>query len=83
MECVGLRREIQTVEIDPMEPDELVKWVNDNLPFLEGTEQRAVGTLAMMVRDYADFMEENNTVDELFNMFISMRYKELIDGGLH
>jgi hypothetical protein len=36
-----------------------------------------------MVRDYADFMEENNTVDELFNMFISMRYKELIDGGLH
>jgi len=28
-------------------------------------------------------MEENNTVDELFNMFISMRYKELIDGELH
>jgi len=50
---------------------------------LEGTEQRAIGTLAMMVRDYSEFMEENNTVDELFNMFISMRYKELIDGELH
>ena len=78
-----MKREIQTVEIDPMEPDELVKWVNNNLPFLEGTEQRAIGTLAMMVRDYSEFMEENNTVDELFNMFISMRYKELIDGELH
>lgn len=78
-----MKREIQTVEIDPMEPDELAKWVNNNLPFLEGTEQRAIGTLAMMVRDYSEFMEENNTVDELFNMFISMRYKELMDGELH
>ena len=78
-----MKREIQTVEIDPMEPDELAKWVNNNLPFLEGTEQRAIGTLAMMARDYSEFMEENNTVDELFSMFISMRYKELIEGELH
>jgi hypothetical protein len=37
----------------------------------------------MMVRDYSDFMEENNTVDELFSMFISMRYKEVMDKELH
>ena len=78
-----MKREIQTVEIDPMEPDELAKWVNNNLPFLEGTEQRAVGTLAMMVRDYSEFMEMNDTADDLFNIFISMKYKELLDGGLH
>ncbi len=66
-----------------MEPEELARWVTDNLPFLEGAEQRAIGTLAMMVRDYSDFMEENSTVDELFSMFISMRYKELMDKELH
>jgi hypothetical protein len=66
-----------------MEPEDLAKWVSDNLPFLEGDDQRAIGTLAMMVRDYSEFMEENNTVDELFSMFISMRYKEIIDKDLH
>jgi hypothetical protein len=78
-----LKQGTQSVEIDPMEPAELARWVNDNLPLLEGTEQRAIGTLAMMVRDYSDFMEENSTVDELFSMFISMRYKELMDKELH
>ena len=78
-----MKQGTQSVEIDPMEPEELAKWVNDNLPLLEGTEQRAIGTLAMMVRDYSDFMEENSTVDELFSMFISMRYKELMDKELH
>lgn len=73
----------RTVEVDPMEPEDLAKWVSDNLPFLEGDDQRAIGTLAMMVRDYSEFMEENNTVDELFSMFISMRYKEIIDKDLH
>lgn len=78
-----MSREIQTIEIDPMEPEELAKWVSDNLPYLDGMEKRAIGTLALMVMDYSEFMEENNTVDELFNMFISMRYKELKDGELH
>ena len=78
-----MKQGTQSVEIDPMEPEELARWVNDNLPLLEGTEQRAIGTLAMMVRDYSDFMEENNTVDALFSMFISMRYKEVIDKALH
>ena len=78
-----MKQEIQSVEIDFMEPEELAKWVNDNLPFLEGTEKKVIGTLAMMVRDYSEFMEENNTVDELFGMFISMRYKELMDKELH
>ena len=78
-----MKQGTQSLEIDPMEPEELARWVNDNLPLLEGTEQRAIGTLAMMVRDYSDFMEENSTVDELFSMFISMRYKELMDKELH
>jgi hypothetical protein len=37
----------------------------------------------MMVRDYSEFMEMNDTADDLFNIFISMKYKELLDGGLH
>lgn len=78
-----MKKEIQSVEIDFMEPEELAKWVNDNLPFLEGTEKKVIGTLAMMVRDYSEFMEGNNTVDELFSVFISMRYKELMDKELH
>jgi hypothetical protein len=80
---VGLKKEIQSVEIDPMEPEELANWVNNNLPYFQGEDQRAVGTLAMMVRDYSEFMEMNDTADDLFNIFISMKYKELLDGGLH
>lgn len=78
-----MKQEMRVTEIDPMEPEELAQWVSDNLPHMDGIEKRAIGTLAMMVIDYSDFMEENNTVDELFNMFISMRYKELMDRDLH
>lgn len=66
-----------------MEPEDLAKWVSDNLPFLEGDDQRAIGTLAMMVKDYSEFMEMNDTVDDLFNIFISMKYKEVMDKELH
>ena len=78
-----MKQETQSVEVDPMGPEDLAKWVSDNLPFLEGDDQRAIGTLAMMVRDYSEFMEMNDTVDDLFNIFISMKYKEVMDKELH
>ena len=78
-----MKQETQSVEVDPMEPEDLAKWVSDNLPFLEGDDQRAIGTLAMMVKDYSEFMEMNDTVDDLFNIFISMKYKEVMDKELH
>lgn len=71
------------VEIDPMKPEELMEWVNDNLPYLVGEELRAVGTLAMMVTDYSEFFYGNDEACEQFSRYLLDKYDDVPEGELH
>jgi len=75
-----LKREIQNVEdvveIEPMEPEELMDWLNDNLPYLIGEEKKAVGTMAMMISDYTEFFFFNDHLHDLLIEFITTKYSE-------
>jgi len=75
-----LKQEIQNVEdvveIEPMEPEELMDWLNNNLPYLIGEEQKAVGTMAMMISDYAEFFYFNDHLHDLLIEFITTKYSE-------
>ena len=75
-----MKQEIQNVEdvveIEPMEPEELMDWLNNNLPYLIGEEQKAVGTMAMMISDYAEFFYFNDHLHDLLIEFITTKYSE-------
>lgn len=75
-----MKQEIQNVgevvEIEPMEPEELMDWLNNNLPYLTGEEQKAVGTMAMMISDYAEFFYFNDHLHDLLIEFITNKYSE-------
>jgi hypothetical protein len=75
-----LKQEIQNVEdvveIEPMEPEELMDWLNNNLPYLIGEEQKAVGTMAMMISDYTEFFYLNDHLHDLLIEFITTKYSE-------
>ena len=75
-----MKQEIQNVgevvEIEPMEPEELMDWLNNNLPYLTGEEKKAVGTMAMMISDYAEFFYFNDHLHDLLIEFITNKYSE-------
>ena len=75
-----MKQEIQNVEdvveIEPMEPEELMDWLNNNLPYLIGEEQKAVGTMAMMISDYTEFFYLNDHLHDLLIEFITTKYSE-------
>jgi len=59
-----------------MEPEELMDWLNNNLPYLIGEEQKAVGTMAMMISDYTEFFYLNDHLHDLLIEFITTKYSE-------